>query len=306
MIYEYAVDPSFFINIDKVEFILASFGKGTGRLISEIKKDFWTNLVRETVNQSHNGPVKKHQLKEALRILSKKQKAIYCRQQQVKATGWLEVTRQAHKGWPYRGILVEQYDGNDDHYLVKDIHIHEKRLWQSDESVTVKRDVVAMVDALKPLLEISREIILVDRHFRLEDYGGKPVDRFKNVLLGLLDFIAHKKYGSPVKKLTLHVGQAGQSGGVQLINESVIKNIKGLCVKYLKDYIPADFILEIVVWPWGELHDRLLITENGCVDLGQGSDEASIGTVTFKRLSSKDHVSNWKEFKQKKPGIILS
>ncbi|MCD6580628.1 MAG: hypothetical protein J7K90_02400, partial [Desulfuromusa sp.] len=243
---------------------------------------------------------------EALKILSKKKKAIYCRQQQVEASDWPNLTQQAHQSWPYRGILVEEYDGNDDHYLVKDIHIHEKRLWQSDESVTVKRDVVAMVDALKPLLEISREIILVDRHFRLENYRGKPVDRFKNVLVSLLDLLSHKKYGPPVKKLTLHVGQAGQSGGVQLINESVIKNIKGLCVKYLKDYIPADFILEIIVWPWGELHDRLLITENGCVDLGQGSDEASIGTVTFKRLSSTDHVSNWKKFKQKKPDIILS
>ncbi len=306
MIYEYAVDPSFFINIDKVEFILASFGKGTGRLISEIKKDFWRNLVRETVDQSHNRSVDKHKLKEALIILSKKQKAIYCRQQQVEASSWLEVTRQTHKDWPYRGILVEQYDGNDDHYLVKNIHIHEKRLWQSDESITVKRDAVSMVDALKPLLEISREIILVDRHFRLENYRGKPVDRFKNVLVSLLDLLSHKKYGPPVKKLTLHIGQAGQFGGLQTINESVIRNIKGLCVKYLKDYIPSDFILEIAVWPWGELHDRLLITENGCVDLGQGSDEASIGTVTFKRLSSTDHVSNWKKFKQKKPDIILS
>lgn len=302
MVYEYAVDPSLCCKIDKMCFIMEAFGKDKGRLISEVKKDQWSRMVRKAIKSSDNRPREKHSLIEALRKISKKQKAIFCRNLQIEYSDWLDLTQQAHKIWPYRGILVEQYDGNDDQYLIQDIYLNDNSYWKADTSNSVDRNAAAMVQAVSPFLEVSREVILVDRNFRLENPNGTFADRFKNVLIEFMNCIAHKKYGPSVNKLTYHLGQ----NKITEINDSVIKNLERLCNKYLKDDIPSGFKLEIALWPWSELHDRFILTEIGVVKFGQGLDESGRGKVILTRLSSDEHSEQWEKFKQKKPDIILS
>ncbi|MCX5880290.1 MAG: hypothetical protein NTU74_00230 [Deltaproteobacteria bacterium] len=303
MIYEYAVDPSFFTNEDKACFIIESFGRDKGRLVSEIKKDHWANVVRDTIRISNNAPIARHRLKEALIILGKK-KALYCRQKLVENGDWRSQTDNMHKSWPYRGILVEQYSGSENHILVRDITLFDKENWAAPPSIVVEREAEKMVTAVSSLLENAREVMLVDRNFKLENQQGSPVSKYKNVLICFLKYLENKKYGPPVGKLTYHLGQ----NGVTEITKSVISHLEDQCNRHLRIMIPQNIRLEIAVWPWNKLHDRFLLTEIGGIDFGIGLDEdagTNEKTVRLKRLSDADHAQEWSKFKQKQPDLIL-
>ncbi|MEA2083884.1 MAG: hypothetical protein U9O82_06525 [Thermodesulfobacteriota bacterium] len=292
MIYEYAVDPSLFTAEDTACFILESFGRDNGRLVSELKKDHWVNLVRAAIRTSGNKTVAKHTLKEALKILTKNNRALYCRQQQIEEGNWPTMTQQAHSGWPYRGILLEEYNGDEPQYLVRDIHLSGKSNWTAPTSKTVDREAAAMVAAVSALLENAREVILVDRNFRLENQHGSPVGKYKNVLLGIARFLSNKQYGPTVGKLVYHIGDQYYTAA----------NLQTQFTSYLSADLPAGFRLEFAIWPKNDLHDRFILTDIGGIDCGIGLDEyagSSERNVTFKRLSNTDHSREWSRFKQK-------
>lgn len=298
MIYEYAVDPSLFTSEDKACFILESFGRDHGRLVSELKKDHWVSLVRDAIRTSGNKTIAKHTLKEALKILTKNNRALYCRQQQVEKGDWLTMTREAHGAWPYRGIFLEEYDGGELQYLVRDIHLGGKENWQAPTSQTIERETSSMVAAVSALLENAREVILVDRNFRLENQHGSPVGKYKNVLLGIARFLANKQYGPKVGKLVYHVGDEYYDAA----------NIQAHFNSYLSADLPLGFRLEFAIWPKNDLHDRFILTDIGGIDCGIGLDEyagASERTVKLKRLSNKDHSIEWSRFKQKIVDVVL-
>ena len=305
MIYEYAVDPNIFVTEEKACFVLESFGQDKGRLVSEIKKDHWINLIRNAINGSQNKPLAKHTLKEALKILVKKKKALYCRQIQVDGCDdWMQMTLKAHGLWPYRGILVEMYDGDNDAFLVKDIHLSDNEKWSVPPSLTIDREASSMVNAVEPILENAHEVMLVDRNFRLENQHGSPKNQYKRVLLEILRCLSSKKYGPTVNKVVYHIGKSS----VDNITDSVINEIERQCKAHLLNDIPSGIKLEFAVWPWNQFHDRLLITETGCIDFGIGLDEYS-GTnekvITLKRISSADHSLFWKKYKGKPSDIVL-
>lgn len=297
MIYEYAVDPSLFTAEDKACFILESFGRDHGRLVSEFKKDHWVNLVRDAIRTSGNQPIAKHTLKEALKILTKNNRALYCRQQQVEGPDWLILTQNAHSAWPYRGIVVDEYNGDDEHYLVRDIHLSGKSNWSVPTSKTVDRETTAMIDAVSALLENAREVILVDRNFRLEQ-NGHGIGKYKNVLLGILNFLANKQYGPTVGKLIYHIGNEYSTAAI----------LQDHFNKYLRSDLPHGIKLEFAIWPKNDLHDRFILTDIGGIDCGIGLDEyagSSEKTVTLKRLSHTDHSREWSRFKQKTADIVF-
>lgn len=302
MIYEYAVDPSTFVSKDKMLFILESFGRDKGRLISEVKKEHWVRFVREACRKIYkNKPIARARLKEALKILVKDQKALYNRQVQVQGNDWLSITKRAHSDWPYRGILVENPDEDRDYFLVRDIHLASKPEWNVPTSITVERKAETIVDAFRPMLEIAREVILVDRNFRTEDQHGNTVKRFLNVLQGILKFVANKPYGPWIGKITYHIGD-------QYYDENNLQDLQAKLRNFFKDSFPAGIKLEFAIWPKYELHDRFILTDIGGVDCGIGLDEfsgTSEKTVTLKRLSHLDHSREWAKFKQKTADVIF-
>jgi hypothetical protein len=304
MIYEYAVDPSFFNSEGNACFILENFGRDHGRLISEIKKDHWISLVRDTIRNSNNKPIARQTLKEALKILVKNKRALYCRQRRVEDSNWRTLTEKEHKKWPFRGILVEQYEGTNDHFLIRDINLSNKEKWLAPSSVTVEREPQEMVNAVSPMLENSREVMLVDRNFRLENSSGSFIGKYKNVLMCFLKFLANKQYGPSVNKLFYHLG----INGIEEISNPAIRNMENSCIRHLKNDIPSGIKLEIAIWPWNQLHDRFLLTELGGIDFGIGLDEftgSNERTVRLKRISKDDHAQEWSKFKNKQPDIIL-
>lgn len=298
MIYEYAVEPSLFTAEEKACFILESFGRDHGRLVSELKKDHWVNLVRNAIRTSDNKPIAKHTLKEALKILTKRNKALYCRQQQVEEGDWLTQINRAHSAWPYQGILLEEYTGSEPQYLVRDILLGAKENWQAPTSMTIDRGAVSMVAAVNVLLANARELVLVDRNFRFENQHGSPVGKYKNVLLAIARFLANKPYGPSVGKLVYHIGD-------EYYNPT---NLETQINSYLRSDLPTGFRLEFAIWPKQELHARFILTEIGGVTYDPGLDEfAGTGsrTILVERLSGADHLSEWSKFKQKSSDVVV-
>lgn len=298
MIYEYAVDPALITTEEKALFLLESFGLDKGRLVSELKNKQWQRLALDTIREFGGGPVSKKRLKEALVILLR-QKAFYIRQQTTGGDSWLSLAQSAHSVWPYQGILLESYDGSEEHYLVKDIHLSQNNRWAIPASVTVDRNSESMLAAMAPLLTNAREVMLVDRNFRLTNLGGSAVGRFKNVLLKVIDFLANKPCGPSVRKLTYHIGD----------KYYVESNLMTELNRYVASHLPSNFNLVFAIWPKDEFHDRYLLTDIGSLDCGIGLDEfsgSSDRTVTYKRLSKADHSSFWSKFHQKRPSVSVS
>lgn len=304
MIYEYALEPSTFTDESMACFILEAFGRDKGRLISETKKEHWVRLVRDAIRTSGNKTIARQKLKEALKILVKKQKALYCRHQQIKGTDWLNIVEKNHSNWPYRGIFLEQYDGKEKHYLTRDIHLNKNPIWAAPTSITIKREPEAMVMAVAPMLINAKEIMLVDRNFKFEDGRGNAIKRYKNVLIEFLSFLASKPYGPSVYKVTYHIG----IDRVYHINKTDLKHLKTLGNKYIKNDLPHGFKLELAVWPWDKLHDRYVLTDIGAIKYGHGLDQfngSNRETVNLNRQSNADHVSLWSEFKQPKNTVVV-
>ncbi|MFT5730220.1 MAG: hypothetical protein ACI8PB_004398 [Desulforhopalus sp.] len=297
MIYEYAVDPALITTEEKAVFLLESFGLDKGRLVSELKSKQWQRLALDTIREFGGGPVARKRLKEAL-VMLLRQKAFYIRQQNAGGGSWLSLAQSAHSAWPYRGILMESYDGLEEHYLVKDIQLSQNDKWAIPASVTVDRDANNMLEAVKPLLTNAREVVLVDRNFRLTNHRGSPMGRFKNVLLKIVDFLANKPYGPSVRKLTYHIGDEHYS------ESNLSSELNG----FVASHLPSNFKLEFSIWPKGELHDRYLLTNIGSLDCGIGLDEfsgSSDRTVTYKRLSKVDHSTFWSKFHQERPVVSV-
>ncbi len=291
MIYEYAVEPTFFAIPEYSTFILEAFGQEKGRLISDTKDGLWAKWANNAITKKTIPPLEKAKLHEVLKMLKIDLKAVYKRKCSPADT-WTELTKTNHKSWPYRGILVEKNQGDNEEYLSHDISLCKKQNWINPPSVTVDRESKTMLSVSIPLLNLSKKIILVDRNFRLKEKKGLRIYRFENVLLSFLEYLAAKKYGPPVDKLTYHISTEPPEK----------KMIESYFLKTLKEKLPKGIKIKFVIWPKNDLHDRYLLTEWGCLKYGIGLDEQNdnnVNKVTITRLSSQDHKNFLQEFSQK-------
>lgn len=298
MVHEYAVNPILCTDWRDLRYLVSSFGREEGRLISDVPRKEWQRLTYDVINKSNPKPVMKKRLKLFVRKLIRK--ALYTRNQTVNSNReWLSNAIDTHAIWPFRAILTDEYSGDEPYILCNNLDLITHSCWCVSISVTIKREVNEMVNAIKPLLEIAREIMLIDRNFRLVDRNSHPTLRYKSVLLEILETVSNKEFGPPVKKLTYHVG------GKYFTKEELERQ----CDLYIKDSLPRGIRLEFVFWPWDKLHDRFVLTEIGGVDFGQGLDECTgygPEEVKVSRISNADHQRWWKSCKEKAPTLIIS
>lgn len=284
MIYEYAVDPVILSKRENIQFIMSSFGMDNGRYISDTNKGLWVNWVRQEINKLEK-PVAKKALKTALESIVKRHRAIYKRNN-TPANNWQELIEKTHPLSPYRGILVQESDErfNSDYLCCDDIELANNPIWQSAPSQTVLRNAHDMLLPAIPLLNISREVELVDRNFRFENSHGKPTNRF----LAFLLIIAHhlndkttRAVGPAVKTITYHIGD-------EYYTEEGLAESKA---QYLSPKLPDDIDVKFKIWPKSALHDRYILTDAGVLEYGYGLDESTEEgqTVTIKRLARDDH-----------------
>lgn len=285
MIFEFAVSPELFTYWQDVRFLIASFGREEGRLISEIPRKKWKTLVLQAIKRSDNGEVMKKRLKEAATRLIKR--ALYTRQTapEVDTSSWLAAALAAHEQRPFRAILVDTYDGDRGDVLTNDIGLADHPLWQIPKDVSVDRDAVTMIGVIQSVLDCAGEMVLVDRNFRPDQ------QRFRNVLIRIMVALSTRPHGPRIRKVVYHAG------------DDISKDhLETQCRSCIGTLIPVGMTLEIIVHPRDELHDRFVLTDIGGVSFGQGLDE-SLGSgpekVLISRLSDSTYKEWWRKCKSK-------
>ena len=285
MIFEFAVSPELFTDWRDVRFLEESFGKDKGRLISEIPRKKWKPLVLQAINKSGNGPVMRSSMKRAANRLIKK--ALYTRQTtpEMEASEWIAAAIAAHEQRPFRGIIVDTYDGDRDDVLTNNIGLADHPLWQIPKDESVNREAVNMIGVIQSVLDCAGEVVLVDRNFRPDQ------QRFRNVLVRIMISLSTRLHGPRIRKIEYHVG------------DDISKvHLETQCRSCIGTLIPAGMTLEIIVHPRDELHDRFVLTDIGGVSFGQGLDE-SLGSgptkVLISRLSDSTYKEWWRKCKSK-------
>jgi len=293
MIHEFAVSPKLFSEATEIKFLCQSFGCGEGRLISDIPKKLWEREVLNVIKRSENKPIMQQSMKRNTQKLIKK--ALYKRNTQPKTHGndWIDYVVSAHKERPFRALLIdinESIPGGGCPFINNGLELVDNDLWNVPKDIIIERQSKIMVKAIKPMIDCSNEIMLVDRFFRPDQA------RFRNVLYELIKVVENRSFSPAIKKITYHVGNQFPEPS----EENWRTSIWGL--------LPKDFKLEIVVWPKKKMHDRFVLSNVGGISFGQGLDEF-LGDgpkdVRINILAEQPYKYWYRECKSKSPTFTI-
>lgn len=275
MIFEYAISPGYCSEVNSIKVIRDNFGREKGRIISKSPQQNWKKLVFDIINKSHYGPKTRKQMRHTI-LRMEKDKAIYERKEKINIDEsdwnefderlWFDFAKCAHRLRPYKAILTEE--PSDPSYCASfyDFDLHENPLWLNPHDISIKRDSLHMVHAIKPLLDCSKEVLLVDRNFK----PSEP--RFKTFLLEILKTISKRSHAPQIKKITYHTGDIVR----KLKNGFEIGTMKDF-EKFFKESLSNENLFEteirFVVWPKDELHARFVLTDMWGVRIDPGLDE---------------------------------
>jgi len=285
MIYEFAISPRLFTEWQDLRFFLQSFGREEGRLLSDIPRKKWMNMTRKEINASDNGQVMKKRLKAGIERLGRK--ALYRRNTvpEVESKLWIDHALEAHSDRPLQAILTDNHDGNNECIIINDRDFTDDIRWKIPLDATVERVAIKMVQTIQPMIDCAREIILIDRNFKPQDYRWRPF------IIELTSFLSQRPFSPSIGKIDFHVGDYLESN-----------YLKTRCINYIARWIPANMRVDFFVWPRDELHDRYVLTDVGGVDFGIGLDiyDGSGPTeVKISRVSEETLAKWWRLCKSK-------
>ena len=248
------------------------------------------NLAREAINTSGNGQVMKKRLKAGIERMARK--AMYRRNAvpDLDSRYWIDHAIAAHQDRPFQAILTDFYDGEEECILRNDHEFTEECQWQVPLDKTIKRSAAKMIEAIRPMLDCAREVILIERNFDPDKFKWRPF------VIEIAAFL-YNKISPSIQTITYHVGNKIGPDHMELI-----------CNKHFSKKLPSDMKVNFVVWPWDELHDRYVLTDVGGVKFGFGLDVwdgQGPEEVEISRISEETRQRWWKACKSKQVAFSL-
>jgi hypothetical protein len=143
----------------------------------------------------------------------------------------------------------------------------------------VKRDALEMTEAIRPMLDCAREVVLVDRNFDPGKY------RWKQFLTKLAKTLSERAFSPSIGKIDYHIGDNISVNQLQL-----------LCSTQLTGTLPAGITVNFFIWPRDELHDRYVLTDIGGARFGIGLDiwdGSGPEKVEISRISEETRLRWW-------------
>lgn len=281
MIYEYAVQPILLVKKETCSNIANSFGPEKGRLISSFPEE-WGQDVKKLIHKTYREPARK-QSKERLFKLIKKGAIL----KQVTNNSWTD-----KRGWltnaitensfrnensfrPFRAIIADVDEADLDRNIIPGQNADDLYdCWKTECEITVPRNAKDMGEAIKPLLELSREIVFVDRFFTPNCIW------FRNVLEYFLNVIKNRHSSIPVTRIIYHFSLQRK--------KTDEKQFKEAATSKLAPIIPKGIQLIFMETADGIFHDRYVLTDIGSVDMGIGLREYEPNTDSAKRVCIKN------------------
>jgi hypothetical protein len=276
MIYEYAISPALFAHEDRILLMVASLGHGHGRLVSDLPKDKWEQLALHIIKQNAVGDVQLAAWKEALFSLRKRSALI--RRQGAKwddSVAWIENTVSEHGRVPFRAIVNDVAHSACTDVVAYGLGLAGDAKWASPPSIHIPRDAHSIVSQMSSLLDLSGNVVVIDRNFCIDD-------RFMKVVVELAHYLDSKKRGQRVDQIKYVVSDvAGQP-----------KHVESECVKHLAPRLPARVSVKFYFKSRGKLHARFLLTERGGLNFETGLDEGK-GQTLVSRLGEDAWEKEW-------------
>lgn len=267
MLYEYAVDPSLLGDVNNCRTVFDSFRAHNGRLIADVPRQWVRDafLAIQRIPESECHPVMRKTIKVHLKKLLQQS---LCANRPIQdwnrsAETWLRYVATSGAKYPYAGVIADAAtEVPIKAYSVKDLFMTAPESWNAPTQIYVARDAVSIVDALMPLLRISKTVMLIDRHI----YPGEP--RALRVLKEIIARAHQYSYERGIRKVIIHSSDHRQDWQSSL-------------ERHVLPILSPGMELEAFLWPKNTEHDRFLVTDVGGISLGEGFDERTRdGTAT--------------------------
>lgn len=294
MFYEYALDPEILTNVSRCRTFFESFNNRSSRLIADVPKN-WQQSAFQAINTlPHEDckPVYKKTLKENLKKLLRSN-LIKTRGVGSNAAGlsWSDFTVKEHSEFPFSGIIGPLPKKDPARIYCFDSLLYDSpECWNKGDQQYVYRKAESIVDAITPLLLVSKTIRLIDPWFKLT----RPTwENYEPVLKELARRLHQYNFGRGIKTLTIHTSDEWGSMAQQLVHET-------------RPWLPEGVTIKVYHWPKGEMHDRYVLTDVGGLQFGHGLSEFSPGKSEQVRVTVLDNDSYRTELANVSGGEVLS
>lgn len=252
MIFEYALEPNLLASWNSFQRLVSLFGVTQGRLISRYPYK-WSKLVYDAVP---GGTTEKTKIEIALQRMAND---LLLPRQESKwndTFDWLTNAVAEHGRSPFRAILASQVHSNAVVIDATDLDATDlPPLLKAGPSRIVARDSHEIGKAVRPLLQISKRVLLVEPHFAIG--SARFRDTLSAILTATLDPANKVRVGVEVE---LHL----RMDKLEFADRAASLNAR------LQSLVPDKCHFTVIGWHKDELHNRYLITERSGIMLGEG------------------------------------
>lgn len=247
MFYEYALEPAVLSSWDRTRFFLDAFGPWKGRFLAEYPRH-WKKMVFTGLGCPD---VEKKKIMERLVQLDKRVFSARANAPYNGAETWIENAEREHARLAFHAIIAA---GPSDKPQVLDggaIDELDAR-WRVETGRLVPRDPAEFVRASLLLLNASSHVVIVDPHFRADQYEKRlPLVAFCNCVRGRAS-------------VEVHCSDRDQS----------YAKVMSDAARALPRNLPAGMKVTLHCWKDSDtgrrFHNRYLLTEVGGIKFGDG------------------------------------
>lgn len=283
MIHEFALDPSVLNSWARARFFLDQFGIEYGRVISKFPSD-WKKLAYAACVNCHE--IEKKRVEEKLRLVNDK-KLLSRRRSYDPKRPWIDNAIRADASLPFHAIITNESGRKHPRVLDADVVDNSNPLWRVETGRVVSRRTDELIKQVDLLLECSRHILFIDRHF------DPAADRYRATFKA---FVRAATAGESTKHIEFHLKA----------NDRVsTESFQQLSVSWLSKLIPSGH--KVILRRWrkmdgrDDLHARYVLTELGGVGYDWGLDKSDEEGVTtdVRLLNESVYGRRWDDFQEK-------
>ena len=292
MLYEYALEPALLNNWKDFRYFTEKFGFSEGRLISLFPKE-WKSIVFTLLSECDARECSEIQLKRAETLLFEKDSAdiipfdnkiLVRRYEWNPEKDWLTNAEIEHGKRPFRAILTKENPRSKDFVLEGDNIEDDAPLFHVEKTSITPRSDREMAELVRPVLQVAKEILLIDPHF------GPENPRHRRPMKEFLAAAIRGRDVSALERVEIHLKAKAMS-----------TFFRGEASKELPRLIPKGMKVRLVRWservPGEPFHKRYILTDRGGVGFKDGLDDRKKGgTDDVDRLGEETYRLRWKQY----------
>jgi hypothetical protein len=256
----YAVDPDAPCDWRELKLLLDQVGLQTGRFLAHYPSD-WEFFVRQ-----HFASASDMDRKRIMELLARRNKvALACNEPFRRHLDWPENAQKAKASSPAAFEDVVSLAGNAVGLkTLQDVLYEAGKDWPSGVGAHVPMQAAAYARSAAPLFELSAEVIMVDRFFRLRTDSGQWDQRRRRVLEAFLQ-LAAKNTNFQCLRLVMERPSTGNASNIE---RSLTNDREVLLSGVRANHVDLEFELRDSVG-----HGRYLFSIHGGLQFDHGFDE---------------------------------